>query len=134
MARVRSCPGRLARPRAGPNAPGRLTGTVTEVATTQPLPGIKVTLYDCWQTYHVECWDVAETVTDAAGQYTFDNPPGAWDLTLIDPADVYLFEDVPDVPLPGPDETVTLNLTMQRGEAISGKVTLKGDRRAYGRT
>ncbi len=105
----------------------KITGTVTDVVTGQPLAGIRATVYDCWQSYHLECWDTGAVSTDAAGQYTFYDPGSAWGITFTDPNNAYLAEDAPNFRLPGPDEVVVLDAALQRYDrvhgGIAGKVT-----------
>lgn len=107
----------------------KITGTVTDVVTGQPLPGIRVTMYDCWRSYHLECWDVGVVFTDAAGKYAFYDPGSAWGINFYDPSEVYLYKEAPNFRLPGPDETVVIDAALQKYDrvygGIAGKVTAR---------
>ncbi len=106
----------------------KITGSVTDVVTGEPLGGIRVALYDCYHSYHVECWDVLVTSTDAAGKYTFGDPPGAEGISFSDPNGVYLYQEASNVRVPDPDEAMVIDAALRKPEpevygAITGTVT-----------
>ena len=43
-----------------PPSSRKITGRVTDVVTVEPLQGIRVGWYDCYHSYHTECWDVGK--------------------------------------------------------------------------
>lgn len=107
----------------------KITGTVTDVVTGQPLASIQARLWWCYQYGHRRvCDDLSITTTDAQGHYEFDNP--AWQaasLTFSDPSGAYLTQDAANFRTPGLDEVLVFDMALQRYDrvygGIAGKVT-----------
>jgi hypothetical protein len=102
---------------------GRISGTVRDVATSQPLAGMTAAAYDVTGVL------VASATTAADGRYTLVVAPGAYRVLVFDPSLNFVtayaggastYEATVPVNVTT-DATITANLTMRRGTRVTGR-------------
>lgn len=102
---------------------GRITGTVRDAATAQPLAGMTAAAYDAAGVL------VASATTAADGRYTLVVAPGAYRVLVFDPnldfvtayaGGTSTYETTVPINLTA-DATVTAHLTMRRGTRVTGR-------------
>lgn len=104
---------------------GRISGTVRDVLTTLPLPGITVAAYD------ESGLAIAFATTGADGRYALAVAPGAYRLIAFDPQLTYATSyagNASSYETTGPlavqaDARLTTDFTMRRGIRVTGTVT-----------
>jgi hypothetical protein len=105
-----------------------LIGSVVDVATNQSIADITVTAYE------VSGNAISSAITDASGRFDVRAPAGSFRLVAADPKRAYAtayfggttFPGAPTIDVGAGQTRNNLRITMQRGGAITGRVTNSG--------
>src|SRR6266511_2674879 len=101
-----------------------ITGTVREAQTGTPLRSMVVAVYTSSGNLQ------ANATTDSNGRYEISLPPGRYRALAYDPTGTYAtqfaadapsFEESPETAITG-QQSITVNLTLQRGGTVGGIV------------